>query len=345
MKRRRILTMAGTAAALAGAGVALRSRWDDAFEPLKIKFSHVVAPQTAKGRAAESFKRLVEERSGGRIEVEVYANSALYRDKEELEALQLGSVQMIAPSLAKLAPLGIRAFEVFDLPYLFDDADACRRVTDGAAGRLLLEQLSEVGVLGLAFWDNGFKLMSANRPLRRPQDCRGLRMRIQPSEVLDAQMRALGAVPDPMALSDVYSALASGVVDGTENPASNFYTQGMHAVQRYLTLSEHGYLGYVILVSASFWNGLAARTRALLEECLEETTRLQSEMARADNLGALERIRASGMTQIIELDDAERDAWRSALQGVRGRFEQRFGPELLQMIDAAIRSRPGAARH
>ena len=184
-------------------------------EPVVLRFSHVVAPDAPKGKAAERFKELAERYTDGRVRVEVYPNSRLYKDKEELEALQLGAVQMLAPSLAKFAPLGLKEFEVFDLPFVFPSRAALRKVTEGRIGKALLKSLEPKGIVGLAYWDNGFKLMSANRPLRRPEDFRGLRMRIQSSKVLDAQMRALGAEPEPMAFSDVQQALATGLVDGT----------------------------------------------------------------------------------------------------------------------------------
>ncbi|HSO82640.1 DctP family TRAP transporter solute-binding subunit, partial [Thiocapsa sp.] len=191
-------------------------------EPIVIKFSHVVAADTPKGKAAERFAELAKQKTDGRVEVTVYPNSTLYKDKEEVEALQLGAVQMLAPSLAKFGPLGIKEFEVFDLPYIFDGYDQLHTVTEGPIGDELLGKLSDKGVLGLAFWDNGFKVMSANKPLREPKDFRGLKMRIQSSKVLDEQMRALGANPQVMAFSEVYQALQTGVVDGTENPPSNF---------------------------------------------------------------------------------------------------------------------------
>ena len=207
-------------------------------QPIVIKFSHVVAIDTPKGKGAEYFKKLAEERTKGKVKVEVYANSTLYKDKEELEALQLGAVQMLAPSLAKFGPLGAREFEVFDLPYIFDDYAELHKVTQGPIGAGLLKKLESKGIIGLAYWDNGFKVMSANKPLRTPEDFKGLKMRIQSSKVLEAQMRALGAIPQVMAFSEVYQALQTGVVDGTENPPSNLYTQKMHEVQKYVTLSE-----------------------------------------------------------------------------------------------------------
>ena len=233
--------------------------------PIVIKFSHVVATDTPKGQAAERFKQLAEKATNGRVKVEVYPNSQLYKDKEELEALQLGAVQMLAPSLAKFGPLGVKEFEAFDLPYIFPSKTALYNVTEGEIGKGLLKKLESKGITGLAFWDNGFKVMSANKPLHVPADFKGLKMRIQSSKVLDAQMRALGANPQVLAFSEVYQALQTGVVDGTENPPSNMYTQKMHEVQKYVTVSNHGYLGYAVIVNKKFWDGLPADIRAALE--------------------------------------------------------------------------------
>src|SRR5450432_3311513 len=190
-------------------------------QPIVIKFSHVVAPDTPKGRAADYFKKLVEERSKGRVKVEVYPNSQLYKDGEELEALQLGAVQMLAPTVSKFGPLGVREFEVFDLPYIFDNYNDVHKVTNGPIGAALLAKLESKGIVGLAYWDNGFKPLSANKPLRKPEDVKGLKMRIQSSKVLEEEMRALGALPQVMALSEVYQGLQTGVIDGTENVISN----------------------------------------------------------------------------------------------------------------------------
>ena len=196
-------------------------------QPIVIKFSHVTTPDTPKGRSAEKFKELAEAKTNGRVKIEVYPNSQLYKDKEELEALQLGAVQMLAPSLAKFGPLGVKEFEVFDLPYIFPDKAALKKVLEGPVGNELFDKLKNKGFVGLAYWDNGFKDMTANKPLRKPEDFRGLKMRIQSSKVLDAQMRALGAIPQVLAFSEVYQAMQTGVVDGSENTPSNIYTQKM----------------------------------------------------------------------------------------------------------------------
>src|SRR5690348_12748408 len=259
--------------------------------PIVIKFSHVVAENTPKGKGALKFKELAEARTQGKVKVEVYPNSTLYKDGEEMNALQLGSVQMLAPSTSKFGPLGVREFEVLDLPYLFDNYDELHKVTRGAIGKGLFDKLESKGIHGLAYWDNGFMDMSANKPLRTPEDFRGLKMRIQSSKVLDAQMRALGAVPQVMAFSEVYQALQTGVVDGTENPPSNLYTQKMYEVQKYLTLSNHHYLGYAVIVNKKFWDGLPADIRKTLDQAMADATVYADDIAKSENDAALEAVR------------------------------------------------------
>jgi C4-dicarboxylate-binding protein DctP len=264
--------------------------------------------------------------------VEVYANSTLYKDREEIEALQLGAVQMLAPSLSKFGPLGVKEFEAFDLPFLFSGHDALRKVTEGAVGKELLKRLEAKGIVGLAYWDNGFKAFSAGRPLRTPADFRGLRMRIQSSTVIEAQMRALGAHPQVMAFSDVYPALRAGVVDGTENPISNLYTQRMHEVQRHVTLTNHGYLGYAAIVNKRFWDGLPSDVREQLELAMAEATSYANRIALEKNEEDLAKVRAAGTTRVHEPTPAERLALKRALLPVHAQMEQRIGRDLIQAI-------------
>ena len=301
-------------------------------QPIVIKFSHVVANDTPKGKAADYFKKLAEERTKGKVKVEVYPNSQLYKDKEELEALQLGAVQMLAPSLAKFGPLGVREFEVFDLPYIFDGYADLHKVTQGSIGQSLMKKLEPKGIIGLAFWDNGFKVMSANKPLKKPEDFKGLKMRIQSSKVLDSQMRALGAIPQVLAFSEVYQALQTGVVDGTENPPSNLYTQKMHEVQKYVTLSDHGYLGYAVIVNKKFWEGLPADIRTTLEGAMKDATKYANDIAKKENDDALEAVRKSGKSQILTLTEDEKKAWKKALVKVHQEHEGKIGKDLIQSI-------------
>jgi C4-dicarboxylate-binding protein DctP len=302
--------------------------------PIVIKFSHVVAENTPKGKGALKFKELAEKATNGKVKVEVYPNSTLYKDGEEMNALQLGSVQMLAPSTAKFGPLGVREFEVLDLPYLFDSYDELHKVTRGAVGKGLFQKLESKGIVGLAYWDNGFMDMSANKPLRMPEDFRGLKMRIQSSKVLEAQMRALGAVPQVMAFSEVYQALQTGVVDGTENPPSNLYTQKMYEVQKYLTLSNHHYLGYAVIVNKKFWDGLPPDIRKTLEKCMAEATVYADDIAKKENEDALEAVRKSGRTEIITLTPEQKRAWKKALVKVHSEpdIESRVGKGLIQEI-------------
>jgi len=301
--------------------------------PIVIKFSHVVATDTPKGQAAERFKQLAEKATNGRVKVEVYPNSQLYKDKEELEALQLGAVQMLAPSLAKFGPLGVKEFEAFDLPYIFPSKTALYNVTEGEIGKGLMKKLEPKGITGLAFWDNGFKVMSANKPLRVPADFKGQKLRIQSSKVLDAQMRALGANPQVLAFSEVYQALQTGVVDGTENPPSNMYTQKMHEVQKYVTVSNHGYLGYAVIVNKKFWDGLPPDIRTALDKAMKEATTFEKAIAQRDNDLALEAIKKTGKTEIYTLSVKEQAEWRKALLPVQQSMESRIGKDLISAIN------------
>ncbi|RJE84138.1 TRAP transporter substrate-binding protein [Paracoccus onubensis] len=301
-------------------------------DTIVIKFSHVVAPDTPKGKGAEKFKELAEEYTEGKVKVEVYPNSQLYKDKEELEALQLGAVQMLAPSLAKFGPLGVQQFELFDLPMLVDGYDDLRKITDGEIGQELLAMLEDKGIKGLAYWDNGFKIMSANSPVIVPDDFLGLKMRIQSSKILEAQMEALGAVPQVMAFSEVYQALQTGVVDGTENPPSNMYTQKMHEVQSHATISNHGYLGYAVIVNKTFWEGLPDDVRGNLEKAMADATTYANSISEEENDKAMEAMKAAGTTEFHELTDEERAEWYEVLKPVHEEMSDRIGEDLLQRV-------------
>jgi C4-dicarboxylate-binding protein DctP len=301
-------------------------------QPIVIKFSHVVAVNTPKGKGAEYFKKLAEERTGGKVKVEVYPNSSLFKDGEEMEALQLGSVQMLAPSVSKFGPLGVREFEVYDLPYIFDNYDELHKVNDGPVGKQLFKKLESKGIIGVAFWDNGFKDMSANKPLRKPEDMKGLKMRIQSSKVLDGEMRAFGALPQVMAFSEVYQAMQTGVVDGSENPPSNFYTQKMHEVQKYLTLTDHGVIEYAVIVNKKFWDGLPADIRTTLEGAMKDATKYANDIAKKENDEALAAVKASGKTEIIALTPSEKAAWKKAAVAVHKENESRIGKDIIESV-------------
>jgi C4-dicarboxylate-binding protein DctP len=298
--------------------------------PILIKFSHVVAPETPKGKGANKFKELAEKYTDGKVKVEIYPNSQLYKDNEEVDALQLGAVQMLAPSLSKFGPLGAREFEAFDLPYLFPNKEALRRVTDGPLGKELLHKLEDKGILGLAFWDNGFKILCANRRIGSPDDMLGLKVRIQSSKVIEAQMKALGALPQVMAFSETYHALQTGVVDGTENPPSNMYTQKMHEVQKYATVTNHAYNGYALIANRKFWEGLPANIREGLDRAVRESTDYVNAIAQLENDAAMEAMRKAGTTEFHIPAGKEQEAWISALKPVHKEMERRIGRDLLE---------------
>ena len=309
-------------------------------QPIVLKFSHVVAVDTPKGKGAERFKQLAEERTKGRVKVEVYPNSSLFKDGEEMEALQLGSVQMLAPSLAKFGPLGVREFEVFDLPFMFDNYADLHKVTDGPVGASLMKKLEPKGIIGLAYWDNGLKVMSANKPLRMPEDMKGLKMRIQSSKVLSDQMKAVGALPQVMAFSEVYQAMQTGVVDGSENTPSNMLTQKHHEVQKYVALTNHGYIGYAVIVNKKFWDGLPADVRAALESAMKDATAYANDIAKKENEAALEGIRKSGRSEVITLTDAQKSAWKKAMLPVHKENESRVGKDTIEAVYKAVDFKP-----
>ena len=323
---RKLILAAASVAALALVGPA------SAQSPIIIKFSHVVASDTPKGKAADKFKELAEKYTNGKVKVEVYPNSTLYKDKEELEALQLGAVQMLAPSNSKFGPMGIKDFEVFDLPFIIPNLAALRKVTEGPMGEKMLKLLEPKGMVGLAYWDNGFKQMTANKPLRVPEDYKGLKFRIQSSKVLEAQFRALGATPQVMAFSEVYQALQTGVVDGQENTPSNIYTQKMHEVQKYTTLTNHGYIGYVVVANKAFWDGLPADVRTNLEKAMKESTVYANQISAQENDEALVEIKKSGKTEIIIPTAAEMAAMRKAMEPIYEDMGKRVGKQLIDDV-------------
>ncbi len=318
--------------ALAAAALLALAASAVAQQPIIIKFSHVVAVDTPKGKGAEKFKQLAEERTKGRVKVEVYPNSTLYKDGEEMDALQLGSVQILAPSVAKFGPMGVREFEVFDLPYIFDNFAELHKVTEGAVGKQLFNKLDSHGIVGLAYWDNGFKDFSANKPLRLPGDVKGLKMRIQSSKVLDAEIRALGGIPQVMAFSEVYQALQTGVVDGTENPPSNFYTQKMNEVQKYFTLTDHGVIEYAVIANKKFWDGLPADIRTILEGAMRDATKYANDIAKEENDKAMAAVKATGKTEILTLTPQEKAAWKKALLPVHREMESRVGKDTIEEV-------------
>ena len=313
------------AAALLAVGVSVSAQ-------TVIKFSHVVAADTPKGKASVFFAQKAAELTKGKVKVEVYANSALYKDKEEMEALQIGSVHMLAPSLAKFGPLGVKEFEAFDLPFIFDDTADLHKVTQGPVGAALLAKLEPRGIKGLAYWDNGFKSFSANTPLKSVADYKGKKFRIQSSKVLEEEIRSIGGIAQVMAFSEVYQALQTGVVDGTENPISNFYTQKMHEVQKHLTLTNHGYLGYAVIANKKFWDGLPADVRGQLEQAMKEATVYANKIAQEENDASLAGVKKSGKTTVYEPTKDERLALKKAMAPVHTKMADRVGKDTLQDI-------------
>ena len=301
-------------------------------QPIVIKFSHVVANDTPKGKGALKFKELAEKYTNGKVRIEVYPNSSLYKDKEEIEALQLGSVQMLAPSTAKFAPLGVKEFEALDLPWLFKDDETYAKAMKGPVGQWLFKKLEAKGITGLAYWDNGFHMTSANRPLVNPSDFQGLKIRISGSKIADQYFREVGSIPQIMAFSEVYQALQTGVVDGCENTPSNYTTQKFHEVQKHITVSYHAHLQYAVIVNSKFWNGLPADVRTQLTKAMDEATDYTNSIATKENEDALAAIKESGKANLHYLTDEQKAAWQKAMQPTYAWAKGRVGQEVLDLV-------------
>jgi C4-dicarboxylate-binding protein DctP len=323
---------------LSAASLATYGRPGWAQAPIVIKFSHVVANDTPKGKGSLKFKELAEKYTGGKVKIEVYPNSQLFKDKEEMDALQLGSVQILAPSTAKFAPLGAKEFEALDLPWLFKDEKQYATVMKGDVGKWLFKKLESKGITGLAYWDNGFHMVSANRPLAMPADFQGLKVRISGSKVADQYFRLMGSIPQIMAFSEVYQALQTGVVDGCENTPSNYLTQKFHEVQKHITVSNHAHLQYAVIVNSKFWNGLPGDIRNQLNKAMDEATDYTNSIAVKENEDALAEIKASGKTTLQTLTPEQQKAWRTAMQPTYAWAKGRVGAEVLDILSKATAS-------
>ncbi|MEE4380299.1 MAG: DctP family TRAP transporter solute-binding subunit [Candidatus Competibacteraceae bacterium] len=312
-------------------------------EEYVIRFSHVVAPNTPKGRAAELFAQQVNERLAGKVRVEVYPNSELYEDDTVLTTLLLNSSErlaiMAAPSLSKFLQFSDQ-LQVFDLPFLFRNMDDVHQLVESPLINEITAPLEEKGFKALAFWDNGMKVFSVRgeNPLRNvPEDFQGKRFRIQNSAVHAAMIEALGGIPVRMPFRSVYMGLDKGIVDGEENAWSNIYSQQFHMVQDWITVSNHAYLGYLVVISDNFWEGLPADIRSELEAILKEATQANRVFAAEETIDDRQKIvEKARAAKIVELTPEQRAQWQQAMQAVEQQFAEAIGPELLQKVHALL---------
>lgn len=299
-----------------------------AADPIIIKYSHVVADQSPKGQAALKFKELAEKKFPGVVEVQVFPNSQLFGDGKEMEALLLGDVQIIAPSLSKFGKY-TKKLQIFDLPFLFDNIQAVDRFQDGPTGQAMLDSMREKGIKGLGYLHNGMKQMSANKPLRTPEDAKGLKFRIQSSDVLEAQFNVVGGNPQKLAFAEVYQALQSGVVDGTENPWANTYTKKFHEVQKYIMDSDHGVLDYLVVTNAGWWDGLPANIRKGLNEAMVQSIKFGNKVAYDEATNFRQKVIDDKKAEVLPMTRAELNQWRKAMAPVWKQFEADIGREAI----------------
>ena len=297
--------------------------------PIVIKLSHVVAENTPKGLASLKFKELAEKKLPGKVQVQVFPNSQLFGDAKELEALLLNDVQIINPSLSKFDRY-TKKIQVFDLPFIFKDAKAAADFQKSKDGQDLLKSMEDKGLIGLAYWHNGMKHFSANKEFRVPNDIKGLKFRIQASDVYESFMKALGANGQKMAFAEVYQALQTGVVDAQENTYSNMYSQKFHEVQKTIVETNHGILDYMVVVNAKWWNGLPADIKKGLSEALAEATVYNNKIGQEKNDEAKKLIMDSGKAKVVKLTDAQLTEWKKSVAPVYAQFEKDIGVDLIK---------------
>lgn len=303
-------------------------------KPIEIKFSHVVAENTPKGQMALKFKELVDQRLDGKVIVKVYPNSQLFTDGKVLQAMQLGDVEMAAPSLSKFQKY-TKKLQIFDLPFLFEDMEAVETFQNSPAGKELLKSLERKMLVGLGYLHNGMKQLSANQPIRTPADIAGKKYRIMTSDVLQAQFEAVHAIPLKKPFSEVFTLLQTRAIDGQENTWSNIYSKKFFEVQDYVTETNHGLLDYLVVSSAEFWYGLPQDIRNELQAALDEAIAYGNQIAAQKAKEDRQKIIDSGKSQVVEITDEERQQWVNAMRPVWKRFEKEVGADL---IDAAIKS-------
>jgi C4-dicarboxylate-binding protein DctP len=302
-----------------------------------IKFPHVTAPGTPKGQAAARFKELAEQRFPGRVRVEVYPAAQLMEDSESLEALAFGEIQMIATTLSVFDRLTSK-FQVFDLPFLFPDLPSVERFQHSPRGQGLLHALDDHGMLGLAFWHNGMKHFTGPRPLVHPSDAVGLKFRIMESDILQAQIEAVGGSPQKMPFGEVYQALQAGTVDAQENTWSNIYSSKFYEVQPYVTETNHGYVGYLVAVNKAFWESLPSDLRAGLEATLTEVTAWGNARSEEINAEGKRKVLELGRCEVATLTPADLAEWQVAMRPVWDEYRATIGPDLIEAALASSRS-------
>jgi C4-dicarboxylate-binding protein DctP len=332
---RRVLIGLAISSVLAVSTTSALANCDDG--EIVIKFSHVTnTDKHPKGIAASLLEKRVNEEMNGKACMQVFPNSTLYNDKKVLEALLNGDVQIAAPSLSKFEKF-TKKFRIFDLPFVFNDIDAVDRFQNSADGEKLLNSMNRRGLKGLAFWHNGMKQMSANRPLIMPSDAKGLKFRVQASDVLVAQFEQLGASPQKMSFKEVYGGLQTRVIDGQENTWSNIYGKKFFEVQDGVTETNHGIIDYLVVTSTKWWDGLPDDVRSQFLTILKEVTATRNgESTKVNNTNKENVIQAGGIVRT--LTDEQRQAWVDAMKPVWDKFEKNIGTDLM---DAALKANEG----
>lgn len=296
-----------------------------------IKFSHDVAETHPKGVAAKALAARINKEMDGKACMEIYPNSTLYDDNKVMEAMLLGDIQLAAPSLSKFEAY-TKKYRLFDLPFLFGNLASVNKFFETETAAKLKVELEDVGFEGLHFWSSGLKQFSAKKPLLLPSDADGLKFRIQPSDVAQAMIEAMGASAQKLAFPEVYGSLQTGVVDGQENSWCNIYTQKFFEVQDGITETNHALLAYLVVTQKEWLDGLDAAVRdQFLSILADQTHDVNNGVAERETKCRQNILDANGT--IRELTPEQRAKWVEAMKPVWQKFEADVGKD---NIDAAV---------
>lgn len=300
-------------------------------DQIVIKFSHVVAENTPKGLAAVHFAELVDQYTNHRVKVDVYPNQSLYSDQDEIHALLDNKVQMIAPATSKLTDMDSK-WLLFDLPYVFPNSGALKETLTGEVGVELLQGLEKHDIKGMALWPNHFKQLTSNTPIHTPADLEGKTFRIMPSDVLKEQFEYFGASVSMLEFNETFQNLEKNYTDSQENTISNIYSKKLYELQKYLTISNHGFLGYGVLMNEEFWNELPLDVQADIERAMQETTEWLWVKTDDMNNQLHEKIKQSSTISIYTLSPNEKKQWMEEMTVIYPQFEYAIGTELMDKM-------------
>ena len=302
-----------------------------AFAEINAKFAVTLSDKTHQGQGVARFVELVDKKSQGRIKIKPFYNGSLGNDVQVTSSLQGGTIELTVPQTSTLTGM-IKEFEILDFPFLFASEQDAENVLDGATGQKLLDKLPAKGLVGLAYWENGFfNATNSKRPIQKWEDFQGLKFRAVQAKISQETVKALGANPVPLAVPELYTALETRTVDGQGTPSAVIAALKLNEVQKYLSLTKHSYGAFLPLVSKKFWDSLPPADQAVLREAAVEARAFQRSVAR-DQAKSAETTMASKGLLINDITPAERKRMRDQVKPVWDMFAKEVGADLVNEV-------------